>query len=94
MSATIELPDTQTVDGNQLTTLIADPCWVYAWTTTEPDGTVWLSVLKSGLIRNSDTWLAPVSEMIAAGELVHRETRQNSHFMWDEAELTVYSVAA
>ena len=82
------LPD----DGTLVTTHIARPCWLYAWTTTTEDGLSWLSIYRSAQIEDDDAWLDPVRDGIEDSTVLAREQAKDAGMMSGRAALTIYEV--
>lgn len=81
-------------DGYVVTTLIARPCWLYVWLTTDPDGMSWLSVYRSVRLRVTDDWYQGVLELTSGVKLLKTGIEEDEHMMGYKAELSIYGGAA
>jgi len=79
-------------EGTLVTTHIANPYWLFAWTTTTEDGLSWLSVYRSAHIEDDDAWLDPVRDAIEGPAVLAREEVKDAGMMSGRAALTIYEV--
>lgn len=79
-------------DGHVHTLVIAEPCFLYAWHTTELDsGRSWLSIYRSVALRADDELCQPAHDLIGNTGLLRCETVEDQNMLFCEAELSVYA---
>lgn len=95
MSKHAELPHIALRGNDAMTTEIAEPCWLYAWRTTELEGGLsWLSVYRSVLLDDDSTMYRPALDLIAGAELITNETVFDPEMTFGQAELALYEMPA
>lgn len=92
---THDLPDIVLRDGNAISVDVAEPCLLYAWTTTDlgEGGRSSLSVYRSTWIKdNNHPWLDPVRHLISDDALLHREIVEDDQMVFGHGELSIYRI--
>lgn len=86
-------PDYAVYDGHGFTIEVAEPAYLWAWTTTDLDsGRSWRSVYRSVLVEDDDALYRPVRELIGDAEPLKSEVLPDESMMFGEAELSVYAI--
>ena len=86
------LPDYAVLgEGDMVTTLVAEPHWLYVWQTTDEQGESWWSVYRSVMIEDDDAWLDLFQATIASGA-VRSEVLTDDRVMHRRAELAIYAM--
>ncbi|MGB5794532.1 MAG: hypothetical protein WBH51_01925 [Mycolicibacter algericus] len=88
------LPDHYvTDDGYAITTVIAEPGWLYAWQTTGLDtGQTWLSVRRSTAVPTDSPLHQRLLELLGSATLLGSEVSSAPDMMFGTADLSIWAL--